>query len=239
MPTVIALLQKYSAISVPTGLLAAALLALAAALTAQPAVAAEARWQALDDALTQGQRHDRIWRFGWGGFHGANLGRNIYLASEGSDRDTRFDARVDSVKSLLALGTLLLESPPYPEARHRLQDLRASGHPDALHRAEQLIAETARIEAQRRRPGALKSALAVNIAAGATIAIGDDRTGDGLRNAALGMAVSAIQVWTRPTSAQGATARAGATTRIPGGDPPRLHYRMVIAPSQAALALYW
>ena len=213
--------------------------ALVATLTAQPAAATEARWQALDDALAQGQRHDSIWRFGWGGFHGANLGRNIYLASEGSDSATRFDARVDSVKSLLALGTLLLESPPYPEARHRLQELRTSEDPDSLHRAEQIIAETARVEARRRRPGALAGALAVNVLAGATIAIGDDRTGDGLRNAALGMTVSAIQVWTRPTSAQRATAGSGSAAGIPGGGPQTLHYRVAIGPSQAAMALYW
>ena len=236
---VITLLQKPCGTSAPAGMLAAVLIALAATLAAQPVAAAEPRWQTLDEALAQSQRHDRIWRFGWGGFHGANLGRNIYLASEGSDSATRFDARVDSVKSMLALGTLLLESPPYTAARHRLQDLRAAAHPDSLHRAEQIVAETARIEALRRQPSALAGALAVNIAAGAAIALGDDRTADGLRNAALGMTVSAIQVWTRPSAVERAQPGSGPAAGIPGGQPPRLHYRVAIGPSQAAVALHW
>ncbi|EWH01421.1 hypothetical protein [Halomonas sp. BC04] len=73
---------------------------------AAPALAQQANreYQAYEDALARGERHANYWQYGWAGVYATTLAVNAYQASESSNRDDRYDARVGVVKSALALG---------------------------------------------------------------------------------------------------------------------------------------
>ena len=61
-------------------------------------------WAGYDDVFERGARQANVWEWGWTGIYGASLVVDAYQASEASDRDDRFDARIGVVKSALALG---------------------------------------------------------------------------------------------------------------------------------------
>ncbi|PAU77171.1 hypothetical protein [Halomonas salipaludis] len=155
-------------------------------------------WQGYADALARGERHANLWQAGWTGIYGASLAINAYQASEASDRDDRYDARVGVVKSALALGGMFLDRQPHPAA-HR--DFRALDRGDDLDRARALIRETAANERQRRSVEARLGSLAVNTAAGLLIGVGDGRGRDGAINFATGMLISELQLQTQPRQA--------------------------------------
>ncbi|WP_290652277.1 hypothetical protein [Aquisalimonas sp.] len=199
------------------------------------------QWQELRLGVDRGARQAQLWTWGWGLFHGAGLTRNAYLASESSDPDTRFDARVDGVKSLLALGALLIDPLPHAKARARVQALsaRQNEHADAWERARGALREAASVEHRRRQPRALFSSAVVNVSAGAIIAFGDNRPADGALNAALGMTVSAIQAWSQPTVLTDLAQRHGTAAVIIGGEPVHLHYAFSLGPHHAIADVRW
>lgn len=199
------------------------------------------QWQELRKGVDRGARQARIWTLGWGVFHGAGLARNIYLASESSDRETRFDARVDGVKSLLALGALLVDPLPHASARERVQALaaRQDEDADALERARETVREAARVEHRRRQPGALTGSVLVNVAAGSIIAFGDNRPEDGALNAGLGIVVSAIQTWSQPTALAGLSGYRGTAALTIGGEPLAVRYAVLLGPGQAIAGVRW
>ena len=155
-------------------------------------------WQGYADALARGERQANIWQAGWTGIYGASLAINAYQASEASDRDDRYDARVGVVKSALALGGMFLDRQPHPAA-HR--DFRALDQGDDLDRARALIRETSADERQRRSVEARLGSLAVNTASGLLISVGDGRGRDGAINFATGMLISELQLQTQPRQA--------------------------------------
>ncbi|SDM91599.1 hypothetical protein SAMN05192555_1277 [Franzmannia pantelleriensis] len=155
-------------------------------------------WQGYDDALARGERHANLWQASWVGIYGASLGLNAYQASEASDRDDRYDARVGVVKSALALGGMFLNRQPHPEA---YRNFRALEEGDDLDRARALIRETAADEQQRRSFEARLGSLAVNTASGLLIGVGDGRGRDGAINFATGMLISELQLQTQPRQA--------------------------------------
>ncbi|SEO49360.1 hypothetical protein [Aquisalimonas asiatica] len=198
-------------------------------------------WHELEETADAGARHAGYWTAGWSAFHAANLGYSLYTASESGSADTRFDARINSVKSVLALGTLALEPPPHGAARERIADLaaRRDSEPDALLQARYTLQISAMEERHRRRPGALAGPALVNVTAGSVIAFADDRPADGVRNAALGMLVSGIQLWTQPTTFSQAMHHRGDAAVTVGNTPLRFQYVTAVTPGYAAAAVLW
>ncbi|MFV8833982.1 hypothetical protein [Aquisalimonas sp.] len=198
-------------------------------------------WHELEATADAGAHHAWYWTAGWSAFHGANLGYSLYQASESNSAATRFDARINSVKSVLALGTLALNPPPHGVARERIAELsaRRDREPDALHRARYTLRISALEEQHRRRPGALTGPALVNVTAGGIIAFADDRPADGIRNAALGMLVSGLQLWTQPTTFSGALYHGGGGAITVGNARLRFQYVTAVTPGHATAALRW
>ncbi|MBB3140497.1 hypothetical protein [Halomonas organivorans] len=161
-----------------------------------------AEWQAYEDALSRGARQAELWQWGWSGVYAGSLAWNAWQASEADDEDDRFDARVGTLKSAIALGGLLVDRQPHPAAYQRLRD--SDGDVEAARRLIQAVAEE---ERQRRSWQARLGSLAVNAAAGLAIGVGDDRPDDGALNFATGMLVSELQLRTQPGQAMAAVNR--------------------------------
>ncbi|MFY0991195.1 hypothetical protein [Halomonas sp. C05BenzN] len=217
----------------PTRLLAC-LLALLLSLPAASTLAQtpEQEWQAYEDALARGERHANLWQAGWTGVYATSLAVNAWQASEASDRDDRYDARVGVVKSALALGGMFLDRQPHPRAHRELRD----GGSD-IESARRLLRAVAEEERRRRSLEARLGSLAVNTAAGLLIAVGDGRERDGAINFATGMLVSELQLQTQPRQATAAVNRFQ-PARVSIGD---IHlegeYAFLVGPNQLGLAL--
>ncbi|MBB3190415.1 hypothetical protein [Halomonas cerina] len=171
-----------------------------------------AEWQAYEEALARGTRHAELWQLGWSGVYAGSLVLNAWQASEASDDEDRFDARVGVVKSTLALGGLLLGRQPHPAAYRQLQQ----GERD-IERARRLLQAVAEEERRRRSWQARLGSLAVNTAAGLVIGVGDDRPEDGVLNFATGLLVSELELRTQPGQALAAVNRFQ-PTRLSLGD---------------------
>ncbi len=175
--------------------------------TALPAGAAEQpadeRWKAFRETLSTGADRARLWRLGWATAHSAGLAHNVYVAGQSGSSDRRFDARVSTVKSLLALADLAMNPPPHAAAAGTMEALyeqRERQPVRALDEAQALMRETAAEERRRRSLRGQRGSIAVNLLAGAVIAFGDDRVGDGAINAASGLLVTALQTATEPAT---------------------------------------
>ncbi|MDI5984641.1 hypothetical protein QLQ85_07550 [Halomonas sp. M4R5S39] len=188
--------------------------------------------QAYEDALARGERHANLWQAGWTGVYATSLAVNAWQASEASDRDDRYDARVGVVKSALALGGMFLDRQPHPRAHRELRD--GGGDIESARRLLEAVAEE---ERQRRSLEARLGSLAVNAAAGLLIAVGDGRERDGAINFATGMLVSELQLQTQPRQATSAVNRFQ-PARVSIGD---IHlegeYAFLVGPNQLGVAL--
>ncbi|RCV88623.1 hypothetical protein [Billgrantia montanilacus] len=189
-------------------------------------------FQAYEDALARGERHANYWQYGWAGVYATSLAVNAYQASEASDRDDRYDARVGVVKSALALGGTLMDRQPHPQAYRELRD----GDQD-IDRARRLMQSVADEERRRRSLEARLGSLAVNMASGLLIGVGDGRGRDGAINFATGMLISELQLQTQPRQATVAINRFQ-PARVSVGD---MHlkgeYALLVTPNQVGVAL--
>ncbi|EPC00322.1 hypothetical protein L861_07440 [Litchfieldella anticariensis FP35 = DSM 16096] len=196
------------------------------------AQSAEREWDAYRDALERGERQANYWQYGWTGFYATTLAVNAYQASEASDSNDRFDARVGAVKSALALGGMFFDRQPHPEARRELERLYAE---DDLALARALIEQTAAVERERRSWRARVGSLIVNTAGGLVIGIGDDRPSDGAISFATGMLINELQIWTQPRQA-GVALNNFQPARLSMGE---MHfdyeYAFVVAPNQVGM----
>ncbi|MCE8004519.1 hypothetical protein [Billgrantia ethanolica] len=189
-------------------------------------------YQAYEDALARGERHANVWQYGWAGVYASTLAVNVYQASESDSRDTRYDARVGTVKSALALAGTLMDRQPHPAARRQLRE----GDGD-MESARRLLHEVAAEERQRRSLEARLGSLLVNTASGLLIGVGDGRGRDGAINFATGMLVSELQLQTQPRQASVAINRFQ-PARVSFGD---MHlegeYALLLMPNQVGVAL--
>lgn len=164
----------------------------------QPNATLEQEWQAYSEALNRGATQAEIWRYGWSGIYAVSLGINAYDASEADDSDDRFDARVGTVKSALALGGTLFDAQPHPQALRQLTSMEEGGN---LTQVRALMRDVAAEERERRAWQARIDSLVINTLGGLAIGLGDDRPGDGAISFATGMLVSELQLRTQPTQA--------------------------------------
>ncbi|MFQ3790004.1 hypothetical protein [Halomonas sp. A29] len=208
----------------------AALMLLASPLAL--AQSAEGEYQAYEDALARGERHANVWQYGWAGIYASSLALNVYQASESDSRDTRYDARVGAVKSVLALAGTLMDTQPHPAANRELRE----GDGD-IESARRLLHAVAAEERQRRSMQARLGSLAINAASGLLIGVGDGRGRDGAINFATGMLISELQLQTQPRQASVAINRFK-PARVSLGD---VHlegeYALLVAPNQLGVAL--
>lgn len=160
-------------------------------------------WTTYDEVFENGARHATWWDTGWTGIYAMSLVVNAYQSSEASSRDDRFDARVGTIKSALALGGMLTDRQPHQAALVEYERLKASGE---LSGVQALGLELAQAEQARRGFEARISSLVVNSLAGAVIAA-DGRERDGAINFASGMLVNELQIWTQPRQATSAINR--------------------------------
>lgn len=189
-------------------------------------------WQAYEEALARGTRHAQLWQVGWTGIYAGSLALSAWQASEASDDDDRFDARVGVVKSTLALGSLLMNRQPHPAAYRQLQQ----GERD-IERARGLLLAVAEEERRRRSWQARLGSLAVNTAAGLVIGVGDDRPEDGALNFATGMLVSELELRTQPGQALAAVNRFQPTRLSLGGLSLEGEVALLVGPHRLGVAL--
>ncbi len=208
----------------------AALMAVVSPLAS--AQSAEREWQAYEEALARGERQANVWQYGWAGVYATTLAVNAYQASEASNRDDRYDARVGVVKSALALGGTLMDRQPHPAAYRELR--QSDGNLESARRLMQAVAEE---ERRRRSLESRLGSLAVNLASGLLIGVGDGRERDGAINFATGMLVSELQLQTQPRQATAAINRFQ-PARVSFGD---IHlegeYALLVTPHQLGVAL--
>lgn len=210
--------------------LCATLMLLVSPLALAQATASE--YQAYEDALARGERQAQLWQYGWAGVYATSLAFNAYQASEASDRDDRYDARVGVVKSALALAGTLLDRQPHPAAYRQLRD--GDGDIESARRLLQTVAEE---ERRRRSLEARLGSLLVNTASGLLIGVGDGRERDGAINFATGMLISELQLQTQPRQASVAINRFK-PARVSFGE---MHlegeYAFLVSPNQLGVAL--
>src|SRR5690606_34735808 len=113
--------------------------------------------------------------------------------------------------------------------------LQADGR---LEEARALMASVADEEQRRRSLRARLGPLLVNLAAGLTIAIDDDRPGDGALNFATGMLVSELRLRTQSQAVLKARQAWQFTLRVEGGTL-LVRYDWLVTPSMAAVALHF
>ena len=204
----------------------------ATAAQGQSGVTHQDEWQAYSEALNRGATQGEIWRYGWGGIYAVSLGINAYEASEAEDSNDRFDARVGTVKSALALGGTLLDVQPHVPAQGELADLREAGN---MTEARELMQRVAAEERERRAWQARLDSLIVNTLGGLAIGLGDDRPGDGALSFATGMLVSELQIRTQPTQAGNALNRFQPARMTLGDMSLDYQYAWVMTPNQVGI----
>lgn len=205
----------------------------APALAQQGDAGADDEWRMMRSVLAQGASEARRWQYAWAGGYGAATVFYGVRADQASDEDDRYDARVSAVKTALGLADVLLFPQPHVRAERRLQTLEADGR---LDEARALMAEVAAEEQRRRSLRARLGPLLVNLAAGLTIAIDDDRPGDGALNFATGMLVSELRLRTQSQAVSSARPAQQFTLRAGGGTLP-VRYDWVVTPAMAAVSL--
>ncbi|MCG7599959.1 hypothetical protein MHM84_09175 [Halomonas sp. McH1-25] len=217
-------------------LVAVSLTLFASAAQGQPRATQAEEWQAYSEALNRGATQGEIWRYGWSGVYAVGLGINIHEASEAEDSDDRFDARVGTVKSALALGGTLLDAQPHVSARYELADLRDAGD---LREARELMQQVAAEERERRAWQARLDSLIVNTLGGLAIGLGDDRPGDGALNFATGMLVSELQIRTQPTQAGSALNRFQPARLSLGDVSLDYQYAWIMTPNRVGIDIHY
>lgn len=177
------------------------LLALTLILLA-PSLQAETRldWQTLEQSFSRGAAHDQTWTRTWLGLYGGSALTGAVLASTSGSSTERYDARVRTVTSTLALADTLMNPQPHRPAYGKFRALREHDpeRPLSLAQARALAREVALTEQHRQGWQQRLGALVVNTAAGLVIGVGDDRPRDGWSTALTGMLVKEVNIRTQP-----------------------------------------
>ncbi|MEE2743336.1 MAG: hypothetical protein VYD54_05470 [Bdellovibrionota bacterium] len=160
------------------------------------------RLRFIENSFRQGNKWANYWQWGFWGMYtaGAVVKGALYFSLKGKDseddRKTRYDSGVDAVKA--TLGSVGLWFRPLVADRAYKEITSLPDGKAKLKRAEELLTK-----AEKRVKGEMgwirrASALLINGLAYFAIANGDNRPKDGLKNFALGMIVSEIQIRTVP-----------------------------------------
>jgi len=198
--------------------------------------AQQARVHQLEVGFRDAAQHDKVWTNTWAGIYGGAAVAYGAVSRNASDADDRFDARVSAVKSVLALGNLYLNPQPHRPALKKYRAAAASASDDAEHLklAEALREELARQERGRQGLNARMLPFAVNLAAGLTIGVIDDRPEDGAINFAVGMLVNEVAIRTQPDSMAGYGKPV--TVNI-GPQPLEVAYQWIVTPASVGLGI--
>lgn len=212
------------------------LLTLMLLLLAHPAQAQDIEaWHELEQAMARGAAHDRLWSQAWLGIYGTSAAIGVVLASTSGSRTERYDARVRTATSTLAVANILMTPLPHRPAYRQLQALAEHDPTQALplKGARQLAREVAQTEQYRQAWSQRLGSLAVNTAAGLVIGVGDNRPGDGLSTAVLGMVTTEVNIRTQPRTLSQARG-----TRIPiGKTSVRVYPQLIAAPGMFAVSV--
>ncbi|MEE2744018.1 MAG: hypothetical protein VYD54_08935 [Bdellovibrionota bacterium] len=162
------------------------------------------RLRFIENSFRQGDKWANYWQWGFWGMYtaGAVVRGALYFSLKGEeniseeDRIKRFDYGVDAVKA--TIGSIGLWFRPLVADRAYKEITSLPDGKAKLKRAEELLTK-----AEKRVKGEMSwirrtSALVINGLAYLAIAKGDNRPKDGLKNFALGMIVSEIQIRTVP-----------------------------------------
>ena len=166
-------------------------------------------WDALEDVMDRGAEHGRFWTQSWYAIYGTSALTSAYLASESGSSTERYNSRVRTVTSSLALIDHFMNPLPHGPAYRELRSLRHHNADDALalDDARRLVREVAITEQRRRAFSQRIGSIIVNTTAGLVIGIGDDRAEDGITTALVGMAVTEVKIRTEPQTASNARGR--------------------------------
>lgn len=195
----------------------------------------QSRLAELEAGFRDGARHDRIWTNTWTTIYGGSTVAYSLVSRNASGADDRFDARVSAVKSALALGNLLLNPQPHRPALQRYRE-NTVAKVERLSLAETLEQELAQEEHKRHNLQARLLPFAVNLTAGLTIGVIDERPADGATNFAMGMLFSEIAIRTQPDTMSGF----GKPVTIQVGEQSlALSYQWFVMPDRVGLNLYF
>ncbi len=171
-------------------------LGLARVASAHPATDASAAALALD------RRDARIWYFGWSSAFAVALGVRLPMALLADDPGVRADSRVGAVTAGVGLLATLLQ-PPVGLFARTVEDAD--------------VEATAADERRGRAWFAHVPGIALNLGAGAFLWLHEDRPVPGAISAAIGLAVTELQIFTRPRRVLDATEPSVRITVLPTG----------------------
>ncbi len=156
-------------------------------------------WEKLDRAMEEGRDKGRTWTRSWAAIFGTSALVNLYNGTNDGSASARYDARVRTVTSTLALGDTLANPAPHAAAFRNYRSYRVRGNdPHALDGARDVAADLMRQERENRAWRARIGALAVNTGAYFAIAEGDGRKDDALSVVIGGLVVNEIKIRTQP-----------------------------------------
>ncbi|MDX1588068.1 MAG: hypothetical protein R3296_03955 [Oleiphilaceae bacterium] len=192
-------------------------------------------WETLEQSFASGARHDRLWSRTWATLYGGSAITGAVLASTYGRATQRYDARVRTVTSTLALADTLMNPLPHRPAYSEFRKLREQNpdSPLSLEQARALAREVARTEQHRHQWHQRIGAVLVNTAAGLVIGVGDNRPRDGWSTALSGMITSELNIRTQPrqlSRTKGLKLKLGQTSVI-------LHPHVMVTPNQLALSV--
>jgi len=176
-------------------------------LVAAPRIAwAEPTPRAPKEILARDTAATRLWYFGWTGTYALVAGANVALTFAASDPGLRAVGRVGAIKAGLGLlATAVLVPPalgPLPCEPDTAESAVARAACEA--RIETRLAASADFERFGRSIWPHVATATVNVAGGLYLWLHDDRLGSALISAVTGIAVSELQIVTRPTIARDA-----------------------------------
>lgn len=163
----------------------------------------------LEESLERAEGPARLWYFGWISAFGAGLSVRTALAFAGSTEGIRVDSQVAMVTLAAGLGMTLALAPHTLYAGGQLREAPAG---DACElRAKVLWGETllrrgAGREARGRSWLPHVAGVVVSVGAGAFLALHEERWTSGIVQAALGITVNELKIFTQPTTASDALA---------------------------------
>ncbi len=165
---------------------------------------ARARLARVEAALYEDASASQLWYFGWSGLYAATAGAQLTVALVATDPGLRADARVGTVKSGLGfIGTMALPPPAIFFSPCTASEKATPAALSAcLARQEARLDDAAKAERFARSILPTIASVAVNVGAGLYLWLHDDRLASAIVSTVVGIAVSQLQIATRPTIAR-------------------------------------